>query len=112
MKSISDYLGSTESLIQSENNENLPLFIQFQYQISSAPNQIETDEAEAIFAYDDGFAVPANGNDLPEEWRLTDPDPMGNALFKIPVQACVAFQHRKLRRKRYHENVRCRRYAA
>jgi hypothetical protein len=109
---VTDYLSSTSTLIKVEGEDNLPLFIQFEFNPPQSPNQLETDEAEVILAYSDGFAVPANAEMLPQEWRITEVDPEGNALFKVPPKACVGFQHRKLRRRRYFDNVKFRRYAA
>lgn len=105
-----DYLGSTESLIKTGEDGSLPLFVQFQYHPSDSPEQVATDEAEVIFAYSDGFAVPSHINSLPESWRMTPPDPEGNALFLVPSEACIHSQHRKFRRKRYHGNIKCRQF--
>ena len=102
------FLGATHNLIVSHGTDNLPLYVLFEYRTNS--NQIQTDEAEVIFSYEDGFGVPAQEDTLPRKWRITPPDPEGNALYKIPIEACVGQQHRKLRRRRYHANVRCRRY--
>ena len=109
---ISEYLSFTSELIKTEEGENLPLYVLFEFPPCDEPNHIVTDEAEAILAYDDGFAVLSNAENLPHDWLLSPPDPEGNAIFKIPAGACIGMKHRKLRRRRYFENVRNRRYAA
>lgn len=111
--SINAFLGSTSKLIKlsPDSGDNLSMFVQFQFHPSDSADQIETDEAEVIFAFDDGFGVPANSNSLPDEWRISPKDPEGNALYKIPKEACIAFQHRKLRRRRYHGNIRVRKFS-
>lgn len=107
-ETVLSFLGSTQGLMRSDNDNHMPLYVQFQHAVGSS---IQTDEAEVIFAYDDGFAVPANVEALPESWRITPADPEGNAMFKIPKDACLDFQHRKLRKRRYHGNIRCRQMA-
>jgi hypothetical protein len=90
--SLKEVLEKPERLLLMQAHEDPnTFFIAFKYD-RSIPDEkpiLESDEAEIILLTDDGFIIQGSYN-LPNKWRVTESDMHGNAIYRIPFDACHA----------------------
>jgi hypothetical protein len=74
-----------------QTGEEGPFFISFKYTNKHCTEEGKdfSDEAEIILLTDKGFIIQGEYH-MPVEWRVTEYDLNGNAIYRVPFDACDA----------------------